>query len=255
MTTPVIDTCFDFRTDAQGKDPDRFSPTLRRYHRLLWSKPLPCGVIFDLDETRPGIYLHHRSELGEFFLASDTVVPTFTRWHAMQPIITQFSQTEIDEFLTPCYSIGGMLIFPGNKIGNRLTINGARGFLKRIADRLDLTLRCIRRQYRSEASPLAVTLERYADFFSLFGDFPGYIEFFLLQDLVTDKLDQVNFFMQFDNFAGPSVPTNVAMYKEYRRRSLEFVGARNSRIDQWVSSQGGGTGRWARTAIEMHPDR
>ena len=27
-----------------------------------------------------GVYLHHRSELGEFFLSSDSVIPTFTRW-------------------------------------------------------------------------------------------------------------------------------------------------------------------------------
>lgn len=36
----IIDTAFDFRTDtAPGKDPDSHSPTLRRYHQLLWSKP------------------------------------------------------------------------------------------------------------------------------------------------------------------------------------------------------------------------
>ena len=37
----MIDTTFDLRTDAAGKDPDTYSPTLRRYHQLLWSKPLP----------------------------------------------------------------------------------------------------------------------------------------------------------------------------------------------------------------------
>jgi hypothetical protein len=38
---PLIDTSFDFRIDSAGRDPDKYSPTLRRYHRLLWSKPLP----------------------------------------------------------------------------------------------------------------------------------------------------------------------------------------------------------------------
>lgn len=74
-----IDTTFDVRTDAGGRDPDQHSPTLRRYHRLLWSKQLPCGVRFTLDDTRPRTYLHHRSELGGFFLASDSVIATFTR--------------------------------------------------------------------------------------------------------------------------------------------------------------------------------
>ena len=65
----AIDITFDFRTDTPpGKDPDALSPTLRRYHKLLWSKPLPSGVPFALSDTSPGDYLHHRSELGEFFL-------------------------------------------------------------------------------------------------------------------------------------------------------------------------------------------
>ena len=49
----VIDTTFDFRTDAAGKDPDTYSATLCRYHQLLWSKPLPSGVVFEL--CRPAV--------------------------------------------------------------------------------------------------------------------------------------------------------------------------------------------------------
>ena len=65
-----IDIAFDFREDTPpGKDPDAYSPTLRRYHKLLWSKPLPNGAMFDLDDTTRGHYLLHRSdELGEFSL-------------------------------------------------------------------------------------------------------------------------------------------------------------------------------------------
>ncbi len=63
-----IDITFDFRLDTpEGKDPDAHSPTLRRYHKLLWSKPLPNGVVFTLDDTTPRVYLHHRSEKGEYF--------------------------------------------------------------------------------------------------------------------------------------------------------------------------------------------
>ena len=51
----AIDTSFDFRTDAFGKDPDTFSATLRRYHKLLWSKPLSGGALFDLDDKTPGV--------------------------------------------------------------------------------------------------------------------------------------------------------------------------------------------------------
>ncbi len=75
-----LDITFEFRSDTpQGKDPDALSPTLRRYHRFLWSKPLPNGVLFELVDTTPGVYLHHRSRFGEFWLASDAVIPTFRK--------------------------------------------------------------------------------------------------------------------------------------------------------------------------------
>ena len=63
----LIDVTFDFQSDTpQGKDPDALSRTLRQCHKLLWSKPLPSGAMFELVDTTPGIYLHHRSQLGEF---------------------------------------------------------------------------------------------------------------------------------------------------------------------------------------------
>ena len=72
-------------------------------------------------------------------------------------------------------------------------------------------------------------LSRYGDFFALFDDFRGYVSFFLLDDLVNDDLS-VKFFMPFDDFKPPPVPKDVGTYREYRRRSIEFIEARNHRI-------------------------
>lgn len=226
----MIDTTFDFRTDAGGKDPDTYSPTLRRYHKALWSKPLPSGQLFLLDDTTPGVYLHHRSNLGEFILSSDSVIPTFTRWIALRSITEQFPEMDNEAFRTIGYTIGGMMVFPGNKIDGKQTINGARGFNRKIADRMDLTLECIRRHYRGESSPLGDTLQRYGEFFALFGDFRGYLDYFLLQDLVTDDYAEIKFFMPFDDFKTSSVPRNFDTYIEYRRLSIEFIKARNLRV-------------------------
>ena len=76
----------------------------------------------------------------------------------------------------------------GNRIDRKWTINQARGCLRRISDRLDLTLECIRRHYLGldDPSRLGETLKLYSDFFALFESFRGYVDFFLLQDLVTD---------------------------------------------------------------------
>jgi hypothetical protein len=46
MKSP-IDITFDFRTDTPNfpkRDPDKDSPTLRRYHKLLCSKSLLDGT-------------------------------------------------------------------------------------------------------------------------------------------------------------------------------------------------------------------
>jgi len=218
---------FDFRTDTPpGKDPDRRSRTLRRYHKLLWSKPLPDGSVFELDDTTRGEYLHHNSELGEYHLTSDAVVPSF-RWVPM----VQDAPEELGEFMHIGYTIGGMMLFPGNQVGRKMAVNLARGCHPRVKDGFDLTLECIRRHYCGETSPLSAVLARYADFFGLFGDFRGYVEFFLLQDAVTVDRDAVIFSAPLSDFSTSSaIPQTMEEYREYRHRAITFFEARNRRI-------------------------
>lgn len=227
----LIDTSFDFRTDTPvGQDPDAYSPTLRQYHKLLWSKALPIGAVFDLDDTTAGAYLHHSSALGEFFLSSDSVMPSFTRWDKAKHITSLFPEEEHEAFRTIGYTIGAMMVYPARQIDGKWTINQARGcFTETIADRLDLTLECIRRHYVGQPSPLYETLARYRDFFALFEDFRGYVDFFLLQDLVHDDYS-VGFFTPWVDFTTPALPENGDAYKEYRRLSIDFIEARNRRI-------------------------
>ena len=226
-----IDITFDFRCDTPpGKDPDALSPTLRQYHKLLWSKPLPGGVGFNLTETNPNVYLHHQSEIGEFFLSSDTVIPSFTREQDIAHIIDQIPVEELEAFHTIGYTIGGMMLFPSNRIGRKMTINGARGFHPRIKDRFDLTVECIRRHYLRESSPLSDVLERYTDFFNLFENFRGYVKFFLLQDIVTEDFSAVKFFTPFDNFKTSPLPSSKDAYISYKQFATKFIEARNRRI-------------------------
>jgi len=223
-----IDVTFDFRRDTpKGKDPDTHSKTLRRYHKMLWSKRLPRGQFFGLDDNTPGSYLHHRSTLGEFWLASDAVIPTF-KW--VPHIKSLIPAEELEAFNAVGYTIGGMMVFPGNKIDRKWTINQARGCTRRIRDRFDLTLECIRRHYSNEDSPLSNVLTRYARFFDLFQDFRGYVEFFLLQDLVVDDCSAVKISTPFDDFIGSPIPAGVDEYRAYKRAAIAFIEARNERI-------------------------
>jgi hypothetical protein len=48
-----IDVDYNFFDDTpEGRDPDSHSPTLRQYHRLLWTKPLPDVRPFELQVRR-----------------------------------------------------------------------------------------------------------------------------------------------------------------------------------------------------------
>ena len=228
-----IDITFDFRSDTpagKDRDPDALSPTLRRYHKFLWSKPLPCGEVLDLDDTTHGHYLLHRSdERGEFSLSSDAVVASF-RYLPM----VQDEPEQLKEFMHIGYTMGGMMLWPGNRVGGKTTINGVRGLHPRIRDRFDLTMECIRRHYSGEDSPLRAVLARYADFFDLFVDFRGFVEFFLLQDAVTVGCDAVIFSAPLRGFSTSSAtPQTMEEYREYRQRAIAFIEARNRRIAEY----------------------
>lgn len=73
---------------------------------------------------------------------------------------------------------------------------------------------------------------RYGNFFGLFGSFQGYVEHFLLQDLVSGDCSSVRFFAPFENFATSPLPGSVGAYQAYRHLAMDFIEARNLRISQ-----------------------
>lgn len=247
MTCP-IDITFDFRSDTPGypkRDPDAVSPTLRKYHKILWSKPLPTGRRFTLDDTTRWAYLHHHSEVGEFFLSSDTLNQSYGRNRRVAEIRRRIPQEELSHFRALMYSIGNMIVFPGRRIGGKWTINQARGCNKSIGDRFDLTLECVRRHYAGQSSPLADCLTRYADFFDLFVGFQGYVDFFLLNDLVNGDGSAVRFFLPFAGFTRRSpYPDSLVAFRAYLEESTNFILARNQRILEFARgmTQETGTG-------------
>ena len=94
----------------------------------------------------------------------------------------------------------------------------------------------IRRYYLGQHSPLDETLNRYRVFPALFENFRGYVEFFMLHDLVSHDCSAVRFFMAFDDFNSPPKPTDRDTYKEYRHLSIEFIKARNCRVERYAAT-------------------
>jgi hypothetical protein len=230
----MIDPNFNMYSDANGGDPDATSPTLRIYHKILWSKSLPCGGHFDLSTAKPGCYLYHDSALGEFSLGSDAITHSYRNQIRKKWLTTQIPK-QVQELFDRGSTIGAYIIFPSRQVDRKHTINQARGIARLIDDRFDLTLECIRRFYIGEPSPLTDALDRYGAFFRLFETFKGYVDFFLLNDLV-DHHGGVKFYLPFDDFQSPPEFKSVQEYLVYKNRVESFIESRSRRIESYSNN-------------------
>ena len=224
----MIDITFKTYSDAGGGDPDATSKTLKAYHKFLWNKELPSGRILDLRDDLPNSYLYHESEHGVFYLGSDAITHSYRNQKSKQDLIRQVLN-EADELFEIGSTIGAYLLFPNKQINRQPTINHARGVNAFIDDRFDLTLECIRRHYLGIPSPLSSVLTRYQPFFELFGNFKGYVDFFLLNDLL-DTNNRIKFYLPFDEFNSKPRFNNIEDYRIYKEGISEFVTGRNARI-------------------------
>jgi hypothetical protein len=228
----IIDINFNVYSDANSGDPDNTSSTLRKYHKMLWSKPLPKGKTFELHDNKNGAYLYHKSELGEFFLGSDAITHSYKN-HKRKHWLTKQIPSEVDELFDTGSTIGAYTIFPNNRIDGNHTINQARGVNSLIDDRFDLTVECIRLFYLGQKSPLYDTLMRYKTFFNLFDNFIGYINFFLFQDLI-DENKRIKFYLPFNEFNTPPVFSDIDEYLQYKKGVMSFIKSRNTRIENYA---------------------
>ena len=239
METPnkdlIIDTSFDVRLDTPtNKDPDSYSPSLRRYHQLLWSKELPCGEKLELDNRLIAM-------VGgtKYWFSGDSIAHSFSRWTKYQHIISQIDPEVIANFKHIGYTIGGNIIFPANLPAGKgkMSMNQRRGILVKLCDRFDLTLECIRRYYLGIDSPLYSCICDYKPFFDAFVNFKGYVDFFLLQDLVSDDYSEIKYWYPFDGeFYSNPLPKTPEEYLEYVDTVIDFLHRRNARIDEWAKA-------------------
>ncbi len=233
----IIDTTYDYREDARSRngltrDPDKYSKKLKQSHQLLWSKALPNGGSLNLDEN-----LVNQTDIGDIPFASDSIIPTFSYWKNYNHIISQIPKEDIEHFDALSHTIAGTIIFPLAGGEKKTTFNQDRGTNKSVKDRFDLTLECIRLYYLGESSPLYESCLKYKPFFDLFVTFQGYVEFFLLQDLVDEKCMSVKFFLPFEQFGKHTLPESIEEYYVYMKNSLSFIEKRNQRIAQWAINE------------------
>ena len=151
-------------------------------------------------ERRKNYLMFEQTPDKRFTFGSDAITNSYTKWGKPRALVeakAELSEEQKRRYFNPPYTIGSAMIWPVRKI-HRPTLNTARGMRLRIADRMDLTLECIRRHYAEEpGSPLADVTTNYADFFELFCTFKQFVEFFHLQDLVTPE-GKIDFFLEED---------------------------------------------------------
>lgn len=245
MTQP-FDIDFDFTRDSRnywkdfwrdevlggGKaDPDSASQTLRRYHQMLWSKPLPNGEMMELEDGGKAFYLRWK----DMYFGSDSFIVSH-RYYRNRELLAKVKESIpdyrefIESFIRKADTIGGFILFPQMKS----SINQRKGCHTRICDRWDLTLECIRRYYNGEDSPLRACLEKNKAYFDLFVDFKGFVDFFFLQDCVDESYEHVTMWLDTELFETNPIAKDVKSYIQWIERELEFVQKRNRRIAEYA---------------------
>ena len=247
----IFNISFDFTTDSPhywdhfwetdgglgvgGSDPDSASKTLQRYHQILWSRTLPCGKQMNLKRGSGPYYLTWE----DFRFASDTIIVDFRYWR-YRDILAQVKQRVpdyrafVEDYVHHGYTIGGTIIFPKHPG----SINQAKGTNARISDRWDLTLECIRRHYAGEESPLSKAMDSDREFFDLFLDFRDYVDYFFLQDCVTEDYSRVRYWIGDGAFNKNALPQTVDEYLLWLERQRDFLDRRNDRIKEYTLAKG-----------------
>jgi hypothetical protein len=163
----------------------------------------------------------------------DSITASFLHWRfplkeSVEQQIPNFAEWKKD-YWHKTYTIGGSIIFPMHP----WSMNQARGCSVKICDRWDLTLECIRRFYAGEPTPLDKALEKDREFFNLFVDFKGYVDFFLLQDCVDENYN-VKFALETTLFDSKRMPKTLDEYQMWIDSQIDFVTKRGRRIEEYI---------------------
>ena len=236
-----IDVTRDYTLDTKGfwdnfwdenplgqikKDPDCMSLSLMTDQMRLYRRKLPNGEFFDLER---GFYKRFVWKGIEF--SSDSVINNLR--HKGYDIAEEMAKRpdyreKVEDYLHEGYTIGGEIIWPVKD-----SINQARGRIKSISDRMDLTLYCIQAYYQKKRTLPESELNTFLDciwkngwFFDLFVDFKGYIDFFFLNDLVEDYETVL-----WIDYTGK--PRTERDYNLFCDRMMDFLRKRNRRISEF----------------------
>lgn len=76
-------------------------------------------------------------------------------------------------------------------------------------------------------------MERDKEFFDLFVDFKGFVDFFFLQDCVDENYEKVNLWLGESFFEKNPYPHSASEYLAWIEAEYDFLRKRNRRIEEF----------------------
>ena len=250
----IYEICEIDYTEGRDGDPDGFSDKLQEAQLKIYNRDKLKQYNLEKGKLEDDyLYIHLNGKKLRF--GSDTIPQLYDTWSWIYFIkdVVQKSKKYIEEkehknyeeciryFKHKTQRIGGHIIFP-----KEISINTKRNSLTEIRDRFDLTLECIRRYYLliNENKRLTNPLEEKTgclsgneEFFKLFGDFKGYVDFFYLKSLVHDDYSGIKCFIQRNTkeladggFPQEGFPLDQKEWYELYEEQIRFVENRTKDI-------------------------
>lgn len=173
----------NIKTDCDAK-------SVRLYEQMMeWlnGRTLPNGNTLNLEYK------------GKFSLMSGNISLTgdnmFTRFCGRVPQLTESLEKKKgvnwesyqQQIIRSGWQIGGEIVFPCH----RNSLNGMRGLNRKIMDRFDLTLECIKNYYEGKGSPLSWVIEADRERFEQFVSFSGFLVLLISFCLTTGLMNNI----------------------------------------------------------------
>lgn len=212
-----------------NKDPDKYNDELGKAHCILWSSKNKLGELGHSKYNRLSTTINGI----EFIFTPDSITNSYYKNKTVSSFDDEVQQL-IEEYKRKENTIGSSIIFPIRIDGQSIiwTMNRARGLSKKVHDRFDYSLECIKRYYdKNEDNPLLKAVEKSSKFFDTFDSFKEYVDFFFLNDLVDENYNVISFTDTIDFDC--AIPKTKESYIKYLKNTMTFVKKRDLRIKDW----------------------
>ena len=224
----------DYWKEYESQDADAVNPDLRVAMNQLYGTDL---IDFGEVKGSKAIYKNESDECTHFAPDGWSTYTSLTGNYIEQMPFRKEAREEnitlVNKLWKLASTIAGELFFPCRRIDGN-TINQNRGTFGKISDRVDLTLRDIKRYYDKEVSdyPLKSTLLRYAFFFDQFASFKEYIDHCLLKDFCDENY---NVKLWQDKYGLPQTKEELV---DFWKWSIEVLERRLKRIEKFANEHG-----------------